>query len=403
MIYYIFRNNKKSMNAFTFIDLLRMIYGKKKIDINDIQKKGLLAVKIGQVHALRLDFLPLEKCKELSKLYQHNNEIPKENVLNKVDIKQFDEFNEVPIATASIGQVYKANYKGSEVAVKIIKGNFKKNFTSDVLSVRRFAKFILFFYPKLHKVFNPLGVLRHIEEYTLDELDLRKEIKGQEILREIYEENSDKYDLSLLKFPKIYKDLSSENVMLSEFIPGNTFDELLTENKLPYQKLLDLFYVHGFYLFRVGTFHGDIHPGNIMLYNDKMYFIDTGAISHASTRLSQGLLNFFEALSVWDYEKCAYFLNQMAEKRISGAQFEKFEKKFINLYVDFKNSTVSQVSLTKKMMQTIKLGVLNGMEFEDGMFPIIKSLMYLDGMVLRCNPDAILIKDMRQFIDQLKS
>ena len=50
------------------------------------------------------------------------------------------------------------------------------------------------------------------------------------------------------------------------------------------------------------------------------------------------------------------------------------------------------------MMDTIKLGVHCGMEFEKGMFSIIKSLMYLDGMVLRCNPDAVLLKDMRPFI-----
>lgn len=51
------------------------------------------------------------------------------------------------------------------------------------------------------------------------------------------------------------------------------------------------------------------------------------------------------------------------------------------------------------MMLTIKLGVNSGMEFEKGIFSIIRSLMYLDGMVLKCNPDAVLVKDMRRFID----
>jgi ubiquinone biosynthesis protein len=73
------------------------------------------------------------------------------------------------------------------------------------------------------------------------------------------------------------------------------------------------------------------------------------------------------------------------------------------LYADFKNTTVAQVSLTKKMMQTIRLGVLSGMQFEEGMFDIIKSLMYLDGMVLRVNPQAVLLKDMRRFIDDFRA
>ena len=55
------------------------------------------------------------------------------------------------------------------------------------------------------------------------------------------------------------------------------------------------------------------------------------------------------------------------------------------------------------MMETIKLGVLSGMRFEEGMFDIIKSLMYMDGMVLRCNPDAVLLEDMRKFIGEFKA
>ena len=92
----------------------------------------------------------------------------------------------------------------------------------------------------------------------------------------------------------------------------------------------------------------------------------------------------------------------MAERQISGAKFTDFEKKFIALYADFKEKTVSQVSLTRKMMQTIRLGVISGMHFDEGMFDIIKSLMYLDGMVIRAKPDAVLLKDMRRFIQEFK-
>lgn len=54
------------------------------------------------------------------------------------------------------------------------------------------------------------------------------------------------------------------------------------------------------------------------------------------------------------------------------------------------------------MMETIKLGVNSGMVFEKGMFPIIKSMMYLDGMVLKGAPDTILMEEMRRFIKEFK-
>jgi len=390
------------MNMISFLKLIYMIYGNKKPDVEKIQKMGLLAVKIGQVHALRIDFLNEETCVELSKLYRANIPIKSEEALKKIDRKKFSWINEKPIASASVGQVYNARLlTGEEVVIKIIKSDFKIKFEKDVAAVKRFFRFAIFFYPKLARVFDPIGIIEHIEDYTLRELNLLNEIEGHKILKEIYEKNKGIYDLSSLKFPKIYKELSSENVMVSEYIPGKTFDEIL-DNEMEYSELLLLFKIHGFFMFNIGTFHGDIHPGNLMLEGDKIFFIDTGAIGHVGKRLSSGLLNFFEALSVYDYNLCAKRLNEMAEIGISGRKYEKFKAKFNILYSDFKGRSVKEVSLTKKMMETIKLGVNSGMGFEKGMFSIIKSLMFLDGMVLRCNPNAVLMEDMRKFVSEFK-
>ena len=107
------------MNWFQFINLLWMIYGSKPIDIKKIQTYGLLAVKIGQVHALRLDFLPVDTCRELSKLYRSTIPIPAEQVLASVERKHFSSIEKKPLASASIGQVHRATLKnGDEVVIK---------------------------------------------------------------------------------------------------------------------------------------------------------------------------------------------------------------------------------------------------------------------------------------------
>jgi ubiquinone biosynthesis protein len=271
------------------------------------------------------------------------------------------------------------------------------------MSLRRMLRVLLFFYPKLARVADPMGILDTIERGTLDELDLRKEAAGQETLRRIVREHASRFDLSTLRFPEIHSRLSGERYMVSEFIEGKTFDELLEQGKLSYEELLDLFHIHGFFVFCVGTFHGDIHPGNIIRTPEGcISFIDTGAIGRVGFVMRQGLFNFFDALSEYDYEACAQSLNAMAEKRIDGGAFSRFMSKFIDLYADFTGANVSQVSLTRRMMETIKLGVNSGMVFERGMYPFVKSLMYLDGMVLRCNPQAVLVRDMRRYIDEFK-
>lgn len=69
------------MNTFQSLWLIRELYFKKDLpNLNKIQSLGLLAVKIGQIHALRLDFLSPEKCQELSKLYRSNNPISPEDI-----------------------------------------------------------------------------------------------------------------------------------------------------------------------------------------------------------------------------------------------------------------------------------------------------------------------------------
>jgi ubiquinone biosynthesis protein len=389
------------MNWIQFVQLLKMIYGKQQIDLDKIQSWGLLATKIGQVHALRVDFLDYDKCLELSKLYRKTNPIPSEILLSHIDRTKFLEFNEIPIASASIGQVYKAKLLNKRnVAVKIIKSNFKRDFILDVRSIRKFLSFSIMAYPKLQRVFDPKGILHHIEEYTLRELNLLNEIQGHDILEEIA--NNADYNLSKLKFATIYKELCNENIMISEFIQGMTFDELLEKKELPYTALLELFNIHGYFMFKVGTFHGDIHPGNVMLHKGKIYFIDTGAIGYASEKIRRGLYRFFESLCIYDYMKCTQHLNHMSIEPIHGHKLYKFESDFLTLYQDFRGKTVSQISLTRRMMETIKLCVNSGMRFESGMFPMIKSLMFLDGMVLRCNPNAILMEDLRKMMNQFK-
>ncbi len=399
------------MNGFGFIGLIRSIYGKKLPDLERIQDRGLLAVKIAQHFALRIDFLDEKVCRHLSRLYRQTRPLPAEDVhmlLNQyVDKTWFDEINNldpIPFASASVGQVHHATLKdGTRVIIKVIKKDFTKKFLRDIRSLRRLFRIVLFFYPKLQKVFDPLGILDHIEDYTISELDLRNEIAGKATLEKLRNQYSDRYDLSRLRFPKFYPELSNENILVAQWIEGQTFDEMLEKGTLSYDSLLELFNIHGFYLFKPGIFHGDIHPGNILCEKGKdICFVDTGALSRTGEKIRKGLFQFFKHLSAYDYEQCARSINEMADVSIEGIKFDRFKDRFLDLYRDFADQSVSEVSLTKKMMDTIKLGVHSGMTFEKGMFSIIKSLMYLDGMVLRCNPDAVLLRDMRPFIQKFE-
>jgi ubiquinone biosynthesis protein len=400
------------MNWLQFGRLIHSIYGRggKLPDLDWIESLGLLAVKLGQIHALRIDFLEREKCEHLAKLYRRNAALATEDFLGLVRaaggpgfLEHFADVEPTALASASVGQVHRARLTdGQEVVIKAIKRDVREQFRRDVASLRRLFRVATFVYPRLRQVGDPIGILGDIEEYTLSELDLRHEVAGQKTLRAIREQYAETFDLSRLGLAHVHEALCNENVMVSEFIAGPSFDELLERGELDYATLLELFHIHGFCMFCVGTFHGDLHPGNVLLAGEKLYFVDTGYIGQVGPRIRRGLFDFFAALSEYDYTRCAAALNQMSQRALDGAVFEGFREKFTELYADFKGRSVAEVSLTRQMMQTIKLGVHCGMVFEKGIFGIIRSLMYLDGMVLRCNPKAILLQDMRRFLEEFE-
>ena len=398
------------MNWIQLIRLFRTIYAGNPPNIAFIQKMGLLAVKIGQTYAQRADFLSIHSCRELAKLYRQTDPAPPDDVdslIKNIGIpaweESFKELESTPFASASVGQVHRGQLKtGETVVAKLVKQPFHASFDRDVRSVRRLLKLAVLCYPKLARVADPLGTLASIEATTLAELDLTKEARGQEKLRTIYREHRSEYNLAKLKFPKIHAQLSNQNVLVSEFIKAPTFDELLESQSLSYQSLLDLFEIHGFFLFCVGTFHGDIHPGNIMLQGEDIVFLDCGAISSVPQNMRVGVFRFFDAIVRAQFDEAARALESMSRHPLASRVRETFTQEFRDLYSGFLGKSVAELSLTKQMMQTIRLAVDHSMDFETGMYPIIKSLMYLDGMALRCAPDTDLMADLKPFLDRFR-
>ena len=296
------------MRVLTFLKFMRQILKSKPADLEWIQAQGLLAVKLAQIFALRSDILPVEKCRQLQQLYQHAASIPPEDVFANIDqrapdgfMEAFEEIDEIPLAAASVGQVHRGRLKnGEDVVVKIIKAQNGKNFRRDVNRMRRWLRIFLLFMPKLRKVGNPVALLNHVADYTTRELDLRNEIKGAKELDEIKTMISRDFSMELLKFPKYYPELSNKDILVSEFIRGDSLEDGIEAGSLSWSTLLDLFRIHGAYLFGIGTylfgigtFHGDLHPGNCIIDQEgRFVFIDNGVVSVDSNKSN----SFFPAM-----------------------------------------------------------------------------------------------------------
>ena len=397
------------MRLTTLLRFAKELRGKKPVDIDKIQSMGLLAVKLGQICALRPDLLEPERCIQLQELYSRAPTIPEENfekLLSKYTDEDFsDNFNFIdskPFAAASIGQIHRAELKdGTKVVIKIIKGDFKKTFEKDVKRMKRWMRMGLFFNPKLKKVGNPIGLLNHIEDYTLRELNLLNEITGKERLEKLAAEYSEKFPMPKLQFPKIWKELSNENLLVMEEVKHPTLESHLNSKTMEWDDLLQLFRIHGAYMFGMGVFHGDLHPGNAMMTDDKDFiFIDTGAICEAPEHVRKALFGFFYFLAKGELKKAFDAMLTMAAVAPTGKTLQTYYDSMFELYDGFVGTSVSEVSLTQQMMKTVKAAVLAGCSFGDEAFPIIRSLMYMDGMVLKGHPHVDLISSMGPYLDE---
>ena len=391
---------------------MRQILKKGPADLDWIQRQGLLSVKLAQIFALRSDILSVEKCQQLQSLYQHAATIPSEDVFANIDSRgpkgfreQFSWIDEEPLAAASVGQVHRGQLKnGDEVVVKIIKSQNEKEFRRDVNRMRRWLRMFLFFSPKLRKVGNPIALLNHVADYTTRELDLRNEIAGADELRNIQNQIKDTFPMPLLRFPKYYPDISNEHVLVSEYIKGESLEKGIDAGNLDWETLLQLFRIHGAFLFGIGTFHGDLHPGNCIIDEDgKFVFIDNGAICHAPQHVNRTLFTFFEHLSKKQLTEAFNALLKMSNANLESVKLEKYYSRMGEIYQDFEKKPVGEQSLTQIMMKTVRTAVEKAKaDFGEEAFPIIRALMYLDGLVIRTHPDVMLIQSMGPYLEEFR-
>lgn len=397
------------MKLLTFLRFFRQLKGKKPVDVDKIQSMGLLAVKLGQIFALRPDLIEPERCIELQQLYSRGATIPTEDSQKLLKrfapegfLDNFESLEKEPFAAASIGQIHRGVLKdGTKVVVKIIKADFEDSFKRDVRRMKRWITIGLFFRRKLRKVGNPIGLLAHIEDYTLRELNLTNEILGRNELIEKAKEIEIHFPMPKLKFPKMWEELSNNHVLVMEEITHPTLEQHLEKGTMSWPDMLDLFRIHGAFMFGIGTFHGDLHPGNAMMDDEGNFiFIDTGAICNAPDHVRNALFGFFYFLAKGQLRNAYDAMLTMADVQPTGKTLQTYYDSMNSLYDGFVGTSVSEVSLTEQMMKTVKASVLAGCSFGEEAFPIIRSLMYMDGMVLKGYPEVDLISSMGPYLDE---
>lgn len=257
-----------------------------------IEEMGGLWVKTGQLLSLRTDLLSPEFSRELSRLQYAAVGFPFETVRNSVERELgqslesvFSEFDQHPVAAASICQVHRAKLRatGEVVAVKVQRPGIEQRFKRDLIVLRYLLKGMQHM-PGL-SFFTWDEMLWETTQIFQEEVDYRYEASNTRRLRKTLRAHD-------VYVPKVFN-FSTRRLLVMEWIPGvlmSSFLEMSREdperlrvwcraNDVDPEKLGEKLFLTFFrQLFEDNLFHGDLHPGNILLLrNNRLALIDFGS------------------------------------------------------------------------------------------------------------------------------
>jgi predicted unusual protein kinase regulating ubiquinone biosynthesis (AarF/ABC1/UbiB family) len=259
---------------------------------------GPTFIKMGQSMGTRADLLPLPFVKELGTLVDSVPAFPNEIAFATIErelgrkiSEVYDEFETAPVASASLGQVYRARLKtGEEVAVKVQRPNLESTIRGDIVILKKVAKFVER-YPQLNENADWAGMLREFDVTIHEEMDYVAEGHNAETFRDNFK------NWANIHVPTIYWDATAKKVLTMQFIHGTKVVDLEEQARLnispsKVNRLLIKTYLKQ--LLEDGFFHADPHPGNLLVMADgKLAFFDFGMVGRISPELQAKMIDAF--------------------------------------------------------------------------------------------------------------
>lgn len=256
-------------------------------------------IKLGQWLSSRADLLPQPYLDVLESL--QDDVLPEpfsdvrpilEKELGSLD-KVFDYFNPASISGASLGQVYRAGYKGQDVVVKISRPNIEETIGQNIYILKKLLPIATRFIDENLR-FSAEGMLSQFIETVYEEMDYRIEARN---LVEI--KNNLKNDKSVI-IPKVYLDRTSRHVITLEYLPGIKVTDIKTLDQHDIDRAKLVYRIHRLFfkmLLRHSIFHADPHPGNISITsNGTIILYDFGMVGRLDDETRRRLVRLYLGL-----------------------------------------------------------------------------------------------------------
>jgi ubiquinone biosynthesis protein len=369
-----------------------------------IEDLGPTFIKFGQILSTRPDLIPKEICDELQGLQDDVDAMSLDDV-RKVFAEElgaapgdiFAEFEETPIAAASVAQVHRAKLKsGEEVAVKIQRPGIGKTIEADLDILYFLAKQTVEAVPET-RLFDPVGIVREFERAIRKELDFSQEGRNIEKFARNFK------DVDYVHIPTIYKEHSGSRILVMEFIRGtkitDAVEQGLADGDVIAKRALAALFKQ---FFQDGFFHGDLHPGNILvLPENRICYLDFGLVGRLTPDMKDRIIDMLFAVGRQDFDALGRVLYEMGVRE-GPVDYDAFMADVYEVAERyFEDTPLAEIDVGGLFQELVQGAMRHQMRMPTAYTMSTKAMMTVEGLGKRIAPDMDLVEEVQPFIQEL--
>ena len=362
-----------------------------------LQALGPTYVKIGQLASNRSDLLPKAYCDAFEKLRDDANPMPFDVVIEQIDRaygkswhEVFASIDPVPLGAASIAQVHKATLlDGTTVAVKVRRPGVAESMAEDIMLMKHLLALGEFASNSHRDILLSLeGFIEEIERTTASEVDFTSELHN---LMRFHDELADEEGVTS---PVAYPQYSCESVLVMEFVQGTEIShtQALREQGIDVSALARR--VCQSYVTQVlddGFFHADPHPGNILVRDGEVVWIDLGMVGTLTVSERMLVGKVFTAVATDN----AYLLKEAVMGLVHvlgpvdhGALLEALSR----LLAEYSTAEMKEINVGTVLTEVIEVLRGQNMMMTSSVTMLARGFVTIEGVIAQVAPEISVIE-----------
>lgn len=367
-----------------------------------LEELGPTFVKAGQILSMRSEILPQSFCDELTKLRTDVEPMDREEVLSTLRAEYdtpieelFDAIDDVPLGSASVAQVHKARLvTGETVAIKVQRPHVQEIMAQDISIMRSLAK----------RSAAVMGDEQFLDlQSVVDELwqSFREETDFLVEARSLEEFRRNNAECRFVDCPKPYPRLCTEHVVVMDYIEGIPIDKTERLKAEGYDlseigaKLVDNYTSQ---MLDDGFFHADPHPGNLVIKDGKIVYLDLGIMGRLSAHDRAAMTDMVNAVALRDAVALKNGLLRFSVSDTSEVDHPGLLADLDSILDNYGEADLSDLDIGAFLNALISMARKNGIELPGTVTMLARSLVTLEGVVDEFLPGTSMIDIVRAHV-----